>query len=434
MPPAFADNTLLGGLLGDEEVAAHFTPTAELAAMIAFEAALARAEAAEGVIPAEAGSAITAALDGVAIDPEELVGPTRAAGVVVPGLVKLLRQRAGPHGPAIHWGATTQDATDTGLVLRLRNVLDILAVRLGALAQTLATQARAHARLPMAGRTRSQIATPITFGLRIAAWYGPLVRCLHRLGDLRPRLLVVQLGGASGTLSVLGDKGPAVLARLAGDLDLGCPPKAWHTERDGIVELANWLAMVSGLLGRIGSDLILMGRSEIAEARAGQGGGSSTMPQKSNPVLAEALVTLAHFNAAQAGAAQAALIHAEDRDGPAWSGEWLVLPQMAVATAAGLAHALTLAETLAPDPAAMAANMEIGGGAIHAEALAFALARHMPLPDAQAMVKAAAQEQGGTLADRVAARARDAGLPAPDLTDLDVADLAEIWINRALGD
>jgi len=144
--PAFANNALLGGLLGDEQIAAHFTPHAELKAMIAFEAALARAEAAEGVIPAEAGAAITAALEGVTIDPAELVAPTRAAGVVVPGLVKLLRERAGPHGPYIHWGATTQDATDTGLVLRLRDVLEILEGRLKALTDTLAGHARTHAR------------------------------------------------------------------------------------------------------------------------------------------------------------------------------------------------------------------------------------------------------------------------------------------------
>lgn len=434
MTPTFPDNALLGGLLGDQEVAAHFTPEAEIAAIIEFEAALARAEAAEGVIPAGAGAAITSALQVVRIDPAELIAPTAAAGVVVPGLVRLLRERSGPDGVHIHWGATSQDAVDTALVLRLRRVLGILEDRLRALTAALAEQASRHARLPMAGRTRSQIATPVTFGLRIAAWHGPLARCLARLAELRPRLLRVQLSGAAGTLSVLGEKGPAVLERLARDLDLGCPPKSWNTERDGIVELANWLAMVSGLLGRIGADLILMGRSEIAEARAGRGGGSSTMPQKSNPVLAEALVTLARFNATQAGAAQAALIHPEDRDGPAWSGEWLVLPQMAVATGAGLAHARTLAETLTPDPAAMAANMELGGGAVHAEALAFALARHMPLPQAQAIVKAAAEEEGGTLADRVAARARAAGVPAPGVADLDVGDLAETWISRALGD
>ena len=433
MTVGFADNALLSGLLGDAEIAEYFSPRAEIAAMIAFEAALARAEAAEGVIPEAAGAALSASLSGIVPDPDDLIEPTRAAGVVVPGLVKWLREQVGPpFGSYIHWGATTQDATDTGLVLRLRDVLQVLEDRLRELTDLLAGQSRAHARLAMAGRTRSQIATPVTLGLRIAAWRAPLARCLDRLAELRPRLLQVQLGGASGTLSVLGRQGPAVLDCLAEDLGLGASAKAWHTERDTIVECANWLAMVSGLLGRIGSDLILMGRSEIAEASAGKGGGSSTMPQKSNPVLAEAMVTLARFNASQVGAAQAALIHPEERDGPAWSGEWLVLPQMVVATGAGLAHAIELARTLAPRANTMRANMEIGGGAIHAEALAFALAAQMPLAEAQGLVKAAAQETGGTLTERVVARARAAGHAPPDLADLDIADLAEIWIDRSL--
>lgn len=429
----FADNALLSGLLGDAEIAAYFSPRAEIAAMIAFEAALARAEAAEGVIPEEAGAALSASLSGIMPDPDDLIEPTRADGVVVPGLVKWLREQVGPpFSSFIHWGATTQDATDTGLVLRLRDVLLALEDRLRELTDVLASQARTHARLAMAGRTRSQIATPVTLGLRIAAWRAPLARCLDRLAELRPRLLQVQLGGASGTLSVLGRQGPAVLGRLAHDLGLGASAKSWHTERDTVVECANWLSMVSGLLGRIGSDLILMGRSEIAEASAGKGGGSSTMPQKSNPVLAEVMVTLARFNASQVGAAQAALVHPEERDGPAWSGEWLVLPQMAVATGAGLAHAIELARTLTPCADTMRANMEIGGGAIHAEALAFALAAQMPLAEAQGLVKAAAKETGGTLTERVVSRARAAGHAPPDLADLDIADLAEIWIDRSL--
>ncbi len=428
----FADNTLLGGVLGDAEIAGFFTPEAEIAAIIAFEAALARGEAAEGVIPVGAGAAITEALNGVSIDPEELIEPTRAAGVVVPGLVKLLRERAGPDGAYIHWGATTQDAMDTGLIMRLRDALAVLEDRLRRLIDGLTVHARDHARLPMAGRTRSQIATPVTFGLRVAAWRAPLVRCLDRLQDLRPRLLVAQLGGASGTLSVLGDKGPAVLQRVARDLGLGCPAKTWQTERDGLVELANWLSMISGLVGRIGADLMLMGRSEIGEARAGVGGGSSTMPHKANPVLAEALITLARFNAGQCGLAQSALLHTEERDGPAWSGEWLVLPQMTVAAGAGLAHALELAGSLTPDARRMAVNMDIADGAIHAEALAFALAVHMPLSDAQAIVKQAAKTDGGTLSERVAVIAGARGVPAPELGDLDVSALAEMWILRSL--
>ena len=411
---------LLSGLYADAEVAAHLTAEAEIAAFIRFEAALARAEAACGVIPAEAGAALTGALAEVTIEPAELIGPSAAAGLPAPEIVRLLRARVGePWGQYIHWGATSQDALDTGLVLRLRAVLDLLDARLAGLVATLMEAAETHAGRAMAGRTRTQIATPTTLGLRIAGWAAPLKRCRDRLAELRPRLAVVQLGGASGTLSVLGDRGVTVMAALADDLGLGCPAKPWHAERDSVVELANWLAMVAGLVGRIGADLVLMGRSEIAEVRAGTGGGSSTMPHKANPIAAETLVTLARWAGAQAGLAQQALIHTEDRDGAVWALEWTVLPGLLEAVGAGLTHAAALAGTLEVSPERMEATMALGGGAIHAEALAFALAGQVPLPEAQAIVKEAARAEGGTLAERVAALCRARGLEPPaEGTDL----------------
>jgi 3-carboxy-cis,cis-muconate cycloisomerase len=287
----------------------------------------------------------------------------------------------------------------------------------------------------MAGRTRSQIATPTSFGLRIAGWLAPLARCRDRLRELRPRLMVVQLGGATGNLAVLGDQGIVVMEAVADELGLGCPAKPWHTERDAVVELANWLSMVSGLLGRIGADLILMGRSEIAEVTTGTGGGSSTMPQKQNPVLAETLVALARFNGGQAGLAQQALLHTEERDGTVWAVEWLALPQMLVATAAGLRHAATLAAGLRPRPERMAAAIASGGGAAHAEAMAFALARSMPLSEAQGLVKAAAADQarlGGQLGDRVAALCAERGIPAPELRDEALSALSRELIRRTV--
>ncbi len=420
MPITAFDSELLGGLYSDAEIATHLGARAEIAAMLRFEAALARVEGRLGVIPAEAGLAISKALDRVTIEPDELGPATTAAGVPVPGLVKILRDRIGsPSGDFVHWGATSQDAMDTGLVLRLRSILDLLEARLHGLVARLAELARRYANLPMAGRTRSQIATPTTFGLRIAGWLAPLARCVERLDELRPRLLVVQLGGATGNLSVLADHGVAAMETLATELGLGCPAKPWHVERDGLVELANWLAMVSGLLGHIGADLIVLGRSEIAEATAGSGGGSSTMPQKANPVLAETLVTLARFNGVQVGLAQQALAQTEERDSTAWAIEWLCLPQMLVATGAGLRHAATLMSDLRVDSARMAAAIETGGGAAHAEALAFALAKHVGLPEAQAILMAAARvDGGGSLSDRVQAACAARGV---DLRALDPA-------------
>ena len=438
MGVAACDHGLLGGLFGDEEIARHLDARAEIASMILFEAALARVEARLGIIPAEAGPAISMALDGLEIKPADLAVATVSAGVAAPGLVKTLRERVGPpHGQFLHWGATSQDAVDTGLVLRLRVILACMKTRLRELVDHLAVLAKDHSDLQMAGRTRSQIATPTTFGLRVAGWLCPLARCLERLDQLSPRLLIVQLGGATGNLSVFGENGIPVMEELAAELSLGCPAKPWHVERDGLVELANWLSMVSGLLGRIGADLILLGRSEIGEVATGTGGGSSTMPQKQNPVLAEALVTLARSNGAQAGLAQQALLQTEERDGSAWAVEWLCLPQMLIATAAGLRMTAALMADLYPVPERMTAALNLNGGAANAEALAFAMAEHMPLPNAQAIVKQAAEAQrrrGGTLAEQVSALCAAQGMPTPMLDPSALLATSRALIRRAVGD
>lgn len=438
MGSGFADGQLMSGLFGDAEIAAHLDARAELGAMIRFEAALAEVEAQLGVIPVEAGPAIARALATVDVAPADLVAATTGAGIVVPGLVKALRGGIGaPYGDFLHWGATSQDAVDTGFVLRLRPILDLLGGRLRALVARLAELAETYAALPMAGRTRSQIATPTTFGLRIAGWMGPLARCLTRLDELRPRLLLVQFGGATGNLAVLGERGIRVMEALARELDLGCPAKPWHVERDGMVELANWLGMVSGLLGRIGADLILLGRSEIAEVSAGPGGGSSTMPQKANPVLAEALVTLARITGSQVALAQQALLHTEERDGAAWAIEALCLPAMLVATGAGLRHAAVLMEGLRPDPERMAEGLSSNGGAADAEAIAFALAERMPLSKAQDLVKAAAKAasaQSRPLLEAVRALCAAEGLDAPVLRPGVLAETARRLVLRATTD
>lgn len=394
------DSALLGPLLGDAEAAAAFSDAAEIAAMVRVERALALAEAACGVIPAEAGAAIDAGLAEVAPDPAALAVGTASAGVPVPALVAALRKALPPEaGQWLHWGATSQDIVDTGLALRLAPLLDLLAARVAALSDTLGEAARLWAELPLAGRTRSQVAAPITFGLRVARWRQPLPGLGADLDRLRPRLLRVQLGGAVGSNSAIAPHGPAVIAALAAELGLAAAP-AWHADRSGLGALAGWCAGLTGALGKMAGDLILMGRSESGEARAGAGGGSSTMPQKSNPVGAEAIGALARLVAALTAPMHLAALHAEERDGTAWTLEWLVLPQILVATAAALRHAQGLAETLAPDPGRMRAVLDLDGGAALAEAASFQLAAHMPRAEAQALVKRAVAERapGETLA------------------------------------
>lgn len=405
MPASPLDSALYRGLLGDDDLARLFSDSAEVRALLLVEGALAKAQGALGLIPAESAAFLHRACHEVQIDPAALSDRTGQDAVCVPALVDATRKalEAPAHAQYLHWGATSQDILDTGLVLRLRQALAILQARLVGLVKTLGKAAREHARTPMAARTYGQAATPTSFGAAIAGWGAPLLRHLERLEEMRPRLLVVSLAGASGTLAAMGPKGPEVRAGLANALGLGDPGGSWHSQRDRIGELAAWLTAVTVTLGKMGEDLVLLGQSGIEEVRAGSGGGSSTMPQKVNPVGASVLVALATQAVALNGGLQAAGVHTLQRDAGAWIVEWMALPQLVIGTGTALARAQVLAGTLAPDAARMRAALEGGLGLIHAEALSFALAETMPRPEAQAAVKALAKE------------ARETGTPLADL-------------------
>ena len=231
---------------------------------------------------------------------------------------------------------------DTALVLGLKSVLERLEGRLRVLLADLdALSSRFGARSLM-GRTRMQDALPVSAGHRIAAWSAPLSRHLSRLAELRPRLLVPQFGGAVGTLDKLGARGAAVSAALAGELGLGVPSANWHTQRDGVAEYANWLSLVSGALGKLGQDVLLMAQNSVGEIVLEGGGGSSAMPHKHNPVRAEVLVSLARYNATLLPAMHHALVAEQERSGAAWTLEWLTLPQMSVTCGASLRTAIEL--------------------------------------------------------------------------------------------
>lgn len=332
----------LGGLLGDAQVAGLVGPEAELAAMLAFETALAEAEAAEGVIPAEAATAIAGTLAGFRPDLDALAAGVARDGVVIPDLVRQMRAAVGAeHGSHVHFGATSQDVIDTALTLRLKAALPVLGARLDTVAATLGDLEARFGDRPLMGRTRMQAAIPITAGDRIASWREPLLRQRARLDGVAEEVLVVQFGGAAGTLEKLGDRGRAVRAGLAQRLGLGNVPQ-WHSQRDRIALLGGWLATTTGVLGKFGQDVALMAQAgdEIALA---SGGTSSAMPHKANPVGAETLVALARFNAAQLGGLQQGLVHEQERSGAAWTLEWLLLPPMLIASAAALRTAGDLA-------------------------------------------------------------------------------------------
>jgi len=389
MPASPFDSAIYRDLFLDPEVGSLFTDSAEIRAMLLVEGALAKAQGSHGLIPEISGAAIHRSAQEVLIDPGSLAAETGQSAVVVPALVKALRtaMQAPEHAQYIHWGATSQDIMETGLILRLRQVMAIYDKRLTSLAKTLGRVAQTHADLPMAARTYGQTATVTSFGAVVASWGQPLLRHHTRLTPVRDDLLCVSLSGAAGTLSAMGNSGPAIRSTLAKALKLQDPGGSWHSERDRIGALSGWITGTAATLGKMGEDLILLTQSGVQEVTLAQTGGSSTMPQKSNPVLPSLLVALSHHITALNTAMQGAGLHRQQRDGAAWFTEWLILPQLCLGFARALAVAEDLAASLGPNPKAMAQGINDGLGLIYAEALSFALAAHMPRPKAQAAVK-----------------------------------------------
>lgn len=388
-----SDSPLYGTLFSEPEIEALFSADAELRSLLEVEAALARVQAALGIVPRKPAERIARAAASLKADVGRIAADSARSGVPVIELVQQLRAAVGGDDAAwVHWGATSQDIVDTGLVLRLRTALDLLSVRLQRLVELLAALADRHRDTVMAGRTRSQQALPVTFGLKAAGWLAAVADHRTRLDELKPRLLAVQFGGAAGTLAALGERGIEVMEGLGRELDLAVPAGPWHARRDSLAEFAGWLSLVTGSLGKMGQDLVLLAQSEVHEVRPGAGGGSSTMPQKSNPVACEALVTAARMNATLLSSIHQALIQEHERGGPGWQLEWLTLPQMVGGAGAALRHAITVIETLEVDATRMRANLDAANGLVLAEAASFALARHMKRRDAQALVKDACKE------------------------------------------
>lgn len=339
------DHPFLSGLLGDEELARSFQVESDIRAMLRFEVALATAQAELGIIPQDAAAGIAAGAVEFQPDMAALKDAVARDGVVVPELVRQLRQAVDEaHRRHVHYGATSQDVIDTSLMLRVATCLELLDARLSAIVAAMDTLAERFGSHILMGRTRMQAAIDITVGDRIAAWGDPLRRHLQRVEQMRPRVLVVQFGGAAGTLERFGEKGPALRAELASRLGLADAPQ-WHSQRDRIAELAGWLSQLSASLGKFGQDVALLAQ-DGGEIDLKGGGTSSAMPHKQNPVDAEVLVTLARFNAVQLAGIHQAQIHEQERSGAAWTLEWLILPQMLVAAGASTRIAIRLADRI----------------------------------------------------------------------------------------
>jgi 3-carboxy-cis,cis-muconate cycloisomerase len=366
--------------------------------MLDFEAALARAEAAAGVIPSSVVGPIEAACRADTFDMAALAEAAIRSGNLAIPLVKALTVNVGKADSEaaryVHWGATSQDVIDSATMLGLRAAIDALDADLNRAIKGFATLARAHRNTAMVARTWLQHALPMPFGLKAAEYASSLARARCRLRRLRREGLALQFGGAAGTLAALGDNGLAVAERLAQELNLPLPEAPWHTHRDRIAEAASHFAILAGTCGKIARDVSLMMQTDVGEAfePAGEGrGGSSTMPHKRNPVAAASALGCATMAPQLAATIFAAQVQDHERSAGPWHAEWPTLPQLMLVTSGALAAIVDIAEGLDVDAARMRSNLDATHGLIMAEAVTFALADKIGKSDAHHLIEAASK-------------------------------------------
>jgi 3-carboxy-cis,cis-muconate cycloisomerase len=390
------DSAIFADMFGTAAMRGAFGDGAFLARCAEVEAALARAQGRLGIIPAEAAEAITHAASSLAggreaLDLARVKNETETVGYPILPLVRQLAELAGASGRYLHWGATTQDIMDTAVVLQIRAGLALIEEDLTTVRGHLAELARRYRDTPMAGRTHLQHALPVTFGYKAAVWLYALDRHAQRLRELRPRVLLVQFGGAAGTLASLGNGEESLNTRteLARELELDDPPITWHVVRDGIAETVQVLALLLGSLGKIAFDVMLMSATEFGEAAepfsAGRGS-SSTMPQKRNPISCELILAAAKVLRQQAGLVLDAVVTDFERATGPWHVEWVALPEAFGYAAGALHQARFMLGGLIVDAGRMAKNLAMTHGLIVAEAVMMGLAPHTGRNEAHDLV------------------------------------------------
>ena len=390
---------LLAPMLSSGAMRAVCDDATTLQHMLDFEAALARAEAATGVIPASAAEPIATACKADAFDLAALAeAATRSGNLAIP-LVKALTAHVAKSNAAaaryVHWGATSQDVIDTAAMLALRAGADALLFDIDRAIAGFAKLARQHRSTEMVARTWLQHALPMPLGLKLAEYAAALHSSKTRLTRIRGETLALQFGGAAGTLAALGDKGLAVAEQLAKELELALPDAPWHTHRDRIAEAASVLAMLAGTCGKIARDVSLMMQTDVAEAfePSGEGrGGSSTMPHKRNPVAAATALAAATMAPNLAATIFAAQVQDHERSAGPWHAEWPTLPTLLLVTSGALAAIVDIAEGIEVDVARMRANLDSTGGLIMAEAVTMALAEKIGKADAHHLIEAASKK------------------------------------------
>ena len=415
-----------------------FADRSIVAAMLAFEAALAEAEAAEGVIPASAVAPIAAASRAGIGDIDSLVDEARRAGSLAIPLVKRLMAAVAERDAAaagfVHHGSTSQDVIDTAMVIATGKALALIDADLKRLVATLDALARIHLRTPILARTLMQPAQVISFGFKLVAWVAPLARARERLSRARAAALRLQFGGAVGTLASLGDKGPAVARRLAVQLDLAPADAAWHVQRDDWAALGCEVAVLCGSLGKIGHDLALLAQAEVgevAEPSAPGRGGSSAMPQKRNPVAAMTAIAAALRAPHHAAAVLASMAPSHERGLGEWQAELAEWPSLFLEAHGALAALADACDGLEVDAARMRDNIERQRGAIFAEAAAALLVPSLGKAKANALLATLSSRAAREGAHLQALLRADPAARAIDAVALDAAFDVDAAARRA---
>ena len=381
MPATALDSAIFRDIFSTEAMRRVFSDENRIQKYLDIEAALAKVQARLGIIPKDAAAEIVKHCNVAEYDIALLKKQTERIGYpVLPVVQQLVKKCAGGVGEWCHWGATTQDITDTATVLQIREALDLIAGELVAIAKALAGLAKKYRDTPMAGRSNLQQAVPITFGYKMATMLAGFERHKQRLKELRPRVLVGEFGGAAGTLSSLGKDGLRCQAELMKELDLGQPAISWHTVRDTIAEVGCFLGLVTGSCGKIAFDVKLLMQTEVEEVQEPfhQGrGSSSTMPQKRNPISSVYITAQTAIVKQLVAALLEAMIEDHERATGPWEIEWITLPEIFMLTAGALAQTRFLVEGLQVNEQKMRENIFITKGLIMSEAVMMGLGDKM---------------------------------------------------------
>jgi len=377
MPATALDSAIFRNIFGNEAMRNVWSDGNRIQKYLDFEAGLARAQAKLKIIPQEACDEIVQHCKVDRFDIEKLRTETERIGYpVLPVVAQLVKLCKGGLGEWCHWGATTQDITDTATIMQIRESLDLIEQDINAISDSLAALAKKYRDTPMAGRSNLQQAVPITFGYKCATYLAAFERHKQRLRQLRERVLVFEFGGAAGTLSSLGKDGLRTQVELAKELNLAQPEIAWHTIHDRIAEVGCFLGLVTGTCGKIAFDVKLLMQTEVEEVyepfHEGRGS-SSTMPQKRNPISCVYITAQTGVIRTQVAALLNAMEQDHERATGQWEIEWIVLPEIFVLSAGCLAQTRFLVGGLQVDAKRMRANLDITKGLIVSEAVMMGL-------------------------------------------------------------